>query len=253
MDLGLKGKKALITGGTSGMGRAAAELLVAESVSVVLNYSSNDARAEEAKKAVTACARDADVHLIKADVSSPEDVDRMMKSADELLGGIDIIVHSAGIADAGSDPEGWRKTVSVHLDSTHFICSAVTPYMEKQNGGRIIIIASIAAHTTGNNAYCAAMAGKICYAKGLAKRLAPKGINVNCISPGTIFTEMLDPFIPAEKRDEFTKNNIPLYKNKDGIPEADAIGKVILFFASSLSDHITGQDIQVNGGQDIHL
>ena len=96
------------------------------------------------------------------------------------------------------------------------------------------------------------MAGKICYAQGLAKSLAASNVTVNTVSPGNIFTEMLDPFVPADQRRAFSEKNIPLYRGREGIPEADEVGKVLLFLVSDLASHITGQDIAVDGGQDIH-
>ena len=117
------------------------------------------------------------------------------------------------------------------------------------SSGKIIIIASIGAHDVWFDSYCTSMAAKACYGIGLAKELAPFGINVNVISPGTIFTEMLDPFIPADKRKEFCQEKIPLYKNREDYPGPNEIGKTILFLASDLASHVAGADIPVNGAQ----
>lgn len=250
MELGLKGKKALITGGTSGMGKESAKLLLMEGVSVAINYFHND---EKAKKAYDELKEIGDVILVKGDVGDFKECERVVKEVIDKFKRIDILVHSAGIAQPKEDtPENWDLVMKTHLYSCYNLGKTVSPIMMEQKSGKIIIISSIAAHSTCDNAYCVAMAGKICYAKGLARKLAPYNINVNTISPGTIFTPMLDPFIPEEKRREFTEKNIPLYKSKDGYPEAIEIAKVVLFLASDLSSHITGEDIKVDGGQFIH-
>ncbi|MCM8820704.1 MAG: SDR family oxidoreductase, partial [Candidatus Omnitrophica bacterium] len=178
------------------------------------------------------------------------------KVVDEVInkfGTIDILVHSAGIAQPKEDtPENWDKVMKVHLYSCYNLGKLVSPVMMNQKTGKIIIISSFAAHMTDISAYSVAMAGKICYAKGLAKKLAPYNINVNTVSPGNIFTPMLDPFIPVEKRREFSEQNIPLYKGREGYPEAIEVAKVVLFLASDMARHITGEDIKVDGGQFIH-
>lgn len=250
MDLGLKGKKALITGGTSGMGKESARLLLKEGVSVAINYFHND---EKAEKTYNELKETGEVILIKGDVGDYKECEKIVNEVINKFGRIDILVHCAGIAQPKDDtPQNWDLVLKTHLYSCYNLGKIVSSYMIKQKSGKIIIISSIAAHTPDDAAYCVAMAGKICYAKGLARRLAPYNINVNTISPGTIFTPMLDPFIPEEKRRDFTEKHIPIYKNKEGYPEAIEIAKVVLFLSSDLSSHITGEDIKVDGGQFIH-
>lgn len=250
MELGLKGKNALITGGTSGFGKETARLLLEEGVSVALNYVQND---ERAKKTYEELKEKGKVIVVKGDVGEYKEAEKIVDEVLKNFGRIDILVHSAGIAQPKEDtPENWDKVMKTHLYSCYNLGKLISPVMIKQKGGKIIIISSFVAHTTGNYAYAVSMAGKICYAKGLAKALAQYNINVNTVSPGNVFTPMLDPFIPVEKRREFTENNIPLYKNRDGYPEAIEVAKVILFLASDMASHITGEDIKVDGGQFIH-
>jgi 3-oxoacyl-[acyl-carrier protein] reductase len=250
MELGLKGKKALITGGTSGFGKETAKLFLKEGVSCALNYFHND---EKAKQTYDELKEIGDVFIIKGDVGDYKETERIVNEVLKRFWTIDILVHSAGIAQPKEDtPENWDLVMRTHLYSCYNLCKLISPIMIEKKSGKIIIVSSIAAHTTGDNAYCVAMAGKICYAKGLAKKLAPYNINVNTVSPGNIFTPMLDPFIPKEKRREFAEQNIPLYKSREGYPEAIEIAKVILFLASDLSSHITGEDIKIDGGQFIH-
>ncbi len=250
MELGLKGKKALITGGTSGFGKETAKLFLEEGVSVAINYVQNDERAKQAYEELKEKGK---VIVVKGDVGDYKETERVVNKVLDSFGTIDILVHSAGIAQPKEDtPENWDRVIKTHLYSCYNLGKLISPIMIKQKRGKIIIISSFAAHMTDSNAYSVAMAGKICYTKGLAKTLAPYSINVNSVSPGNVFTPMLDPFIPVEKRREFTEAHIPLYKGRDGYPEAIEVAKVILFLASDMAGHITGEDIKVDGGQFIH-
>ena len=119
-----------------------------------------------------------------------------------------------------------------------------------QKPGSMVILTSIADNTGGANAYCAAMVGKLSDGLGLAKELAQHNVRVNCVAPGTVFAEMLDPFYKEEEaKRKATAERIPLWASGEGIPLADEVGKVILFLASDLASHITGEEIRVNGGQ----
>ncbi len=248
MGLGLKGKKALITGGSRGMGRSAALLLAKEGVEVAINYLSHSSAAEETLKGIKASGSSG--ITIKADISNPQEVEEIVSRVMDEFGRIDIWVHTAGIASKGDKTlREWEEVVRVHYFGVYYVGRKVSEIMKRQKDGKIIIISSIAAHSGGSDSYCTAMAAKGCYGIGLAKELAPFGINVNVISPGTIFTEMLDPFIPEDKRVEFCRENIPLYKDRKDYPGPDEIGKVILFLASDLASHVTGADIPVNGAQ----
>ena len=252
-DLKLNGKKALVTGGTSGFGRSAAELLAAEGVDVAVNYARNDEKAEKTLEALRGAGVDA--LAVKADVADHEACADLVKQVHDRFGHIDVFVHSAGIAGMDdSKPEEWDRVIRVHLYGTHFICRAVEPVMVEQKSGSIVILTSIADNTGGANSYSAAMAGKLSYGLGLAKKLARHNVRVNCVAPGTVFTEMLDPFYKDEEaRRKATEERIPLWVSREGIPRADEVGKVILFLASDLSSHITGEEIRVNGGQFVAL
>ena len=252
MELGVKGKKALITGGTSGIGRATSIIFAEEGIDIAVNYSRNEKKALSLMKELKNKA--GRTILVKGDVGDYNEVRKVVENVIKEFGTIDILVHSAGIpTPEGDTPENWDRVMRVHLYSCYNLGKFVVPLMKKQRSGKIIIVSSLTAHTCGSNAYCVSHAGKICFAKGLAKELAPYNINVNTVSPGTIFTPMLEPYIPADKRREFTEKNIPLYKSKPGYPEGEEVARVILFLASNLANHITGEDIRVDGGQFIHF
>jgi len=249
--MGLVGKKALVTGGSRGIGRAAVLFLAEHGADVAVNFVRNEQAA--AWTVDTARSHGVESFSVRADVSDQQAVASAVGQVSERFGHIDILVHSAGIAQRlPLTPETWDEILKVQLYSTFYVCNEVAPIMQAKKSGRIIILSSIMAHECGVDGYAVAMAGKICYAKGLAKQLAPHNINVNVVSPGTIFTEMLDPFIPPHKRREVTERAIPLFRSREGIPVAEDVGKVILFLASDMAAHITGEDIQVNGGQCIH-
>lgn len=250
-DLKLTGKKALITGGGRGIGRATAQMLAAEGVHVAINYVSNDAAAQQA--AAELAATGVQAAALKADVADPAACEQLVKDAAERLGGLDILVHSAGIANLmPPTPENFDRVMRVHMYSTNFLCRAVMPIFRAQKSGNIVILSSIEAHQGNASPYSAAMAGKAIYARGLARGVAPLNVRVNTVSPGTIWTEMLDPFTPREQRRESTERTMPLWRSREGIPGPEEVAKVILFLVSDLASHVTGQDIPVNGGQDIH-
>ena len=230
------------------MGRSAALLLAGEGVGIAINYVANPSAAEETLDKVKEAGSSGLV--VKADVGNDEEVEAMVSRVMDEFGRIDIWVHAAGIACKGDKTlEDWEDVVRVHYNGVYHVGRRVSSIMKEQKQGKIIIIASIAAHSVCSNSYCTAMAAKACYGLGLASELAPYGINVNVVSPGSIFTEMLDPFIPEDKRVAFCREQIPLYKNREDWPGPDEVGKVILFLASDLASHVAGADIPVNGAQ----
>jgi 3-oxoacyl-[acyl-carrier protein] reductase len=247
--MNLKGRKALITGGTSGFGRSAAELLADQGVDVCINYASNDAKAEATLDALA--GRDVDAFAVKADLADRDACGDLVNQVRDRFGRIDILVHSAGIAQIDdSDPEKFDRVLRVHIHSTHWLFEAVTPIMSEQQAGSIVVLTSIANNSGSGGSYGAAMGGKVVYAIGKAAKLAENNIRVNCVAPGTVFTPMLDPYFHSdEAKRNATENRIPLWKNREGIPLADEVGKVILFLASDLASHVTGEEIRVNGGQ----
>ncbi len=250
--LGLARKKALVTGGSRGIGRSATLHLVRAGADVAINYIENANAAANVVQDARSLGSEG-TFAVRADVAEDHEVARLVREVLNEFGRIDILIHSAGIAQPTPlTPDTWDRVMRVHLYSTFYLCQEIAPIMKRQGGGKIVIIGSIMAHQCWAEAYSTAMAGKICYAKGLAKELAPYNINVNVVSPGTIFTDMLDPFIPKEKRREVTEQQIPIYRARGGVPGPDDVGKVIAFLASDLAAHIVGEDIQVNGGQFVH-
>ena len=245
-DLGLAGKAALVTGGSSGIGKSAARLLAAAGCRVVIGYSRDRAKADAA---VAEIGRGATA--LKADLADPDACRAIVADAADRLGGLDVLVHSAGVSKGDdADPAAFDRVVRVHLHSTHHLLTAAEGPMRRGGGGSVVAVTSLAGNRGGDTSYAAAMAGKTAYTLGFARRVAPDNIRANCVSAGTIFTEALDPFLPgdAAKRQR-AERDIPLYKRRGGFPVADDAGRVILFLASDLAAHVTGAEVRANGGQ----
>jgi len=250
LDLNLAGKTALVTGGSRGIGRGCAVALARCGVDVAIGFARNETAANIV---VTQCAElGVRSFAIQADVGEHDQVDAMCDSAVERLGGLDILVHAAGIGDLGPEPTQFDRTMRVMFYSLHYLARKVVPVMTAGGGGSMIVITSINAFTCGANAYCPAEAAKVNYCKGLARDAAEHNIRVNSISPGTIFTDMLAS-MPEHERRPFTEREIPLWRGREGLPMPEEIGKAAVFLASDLSSHITGVDLPAAGGQYIHL
>lgn len=237
---------ALITGASRGIGREAAILLAREGVRVAVNYR---ARREEAE-ALVRCLRAAgtDAIAVQADVADREQVTAMMHKIEQALGGVDILVHCAGIAQqklfTDIAPEEWRRMFAVHVDGLYHCCQAALPHMIHQKAGRIITVSSMWGEVGASCEvhYSAAKAAVIGMTKALAKELGPSGITVNCVSPGVIDTEM-NAMLDGATREALCEET-PLCR----IGTAREAAEAIAFLASKKAAFITGQVLGVNGG-----
>ncbi len=239
----LEGKVVLVTGGGRGLGEVICRTLAREGAHIAVS-DINLADAERVATAIRQIGRSA--VAIKADVSSQKEVKAMVAQAIKALGTIDILVNNAGICHQGSvgemSEETWDKVLDVNLKGT-FLCSReVMPTLKEKRSGKVVNLGSLAGQVGGlvvGANYSASKAGVICFTKALAKELAPFGINVNCIAPGVIDTEMTKAF----PREEMAKS-IPLRK----LGEPQDVADAVLFLVSQESKYITGQTISVNGG-----
>ena len=239
----LEGKVALVTGGGRGLGEAICRTLAGEGVHIAVS-DINLADAERVAAAIQRMGRKA--VAIKVDVSLEKEVKAMVARTIEALWTVDILVNNAGVCHQGSvaemSEEIWDKVLDVNLKGT-FLCSReVMPVLKQKRSGKIINLGSLAGQVGGlvvGANYSASKAGVICFTKAVAKELAPFGINVNCIAPGVIDTEMTQPF----PREEMVKS-IPLRR----LGEPQDVADAVLFLASQESKYITGQTVSVNGG-----
>ncbi|MCF8240016.1 MAG: 3-oxoacyl-[acyl-carrier-protein] reductase [Melioribacteraceae bacterium] len=247
-----KTKRAVVTGGTRGIGRAIVKELAARSCcgvlfsDVVFIYNSCDECAHEIEEEIGEL--DIKIHGFKADASSYEDAEATLKYAAEKLGGIDILVNNAGITRDNllmrMSEDDFDKVIQINLKSVYNYSKAALKYMMPQRYGRIINIASVVGiiGNAGQANYAASKAGVIGFTKSLAKEVASRNITVNAVAPGFIETDMTATL--NEKQKEVLLSQIPM--KRLGKPED--IAKVVGFLSSNDADYITGQVIPVDGG-----
>lgn len=246
MDLGLKGKRAIVTGGSRGIGRAIAEHLADEGVSVAICARKSDGL-QEAVSALQ--AKGVSVFSKVVDVSKAEEYKTFITEAAEALGGLDIFVHNVS-AMVGQGEEGWMKSFQIDMMGAVRGVEAAQPYLEKSQAGSVIFIGTTAAVESFGppNPYSAMKLALVAYTNDLGQALARKGIRVNTISPGSIYFEggawdrvekgMPDYF-------ERVKKSIPF--GRYGTPEE--VARVVVFMASPAASWVTGTHVIVDGGQ----
>jgi 3-oxoacyl-[acyl-carrier protein] reductase len=247
--MNLKGKVALITGASSGIGRATAETLAASGASVCINYFNNEAGAEEARGKISAAGGKA--ITLRADVTKRKDVEALVGRTVEEFGPIDILVNNAGsllkrLRILEMTEDDWDRVIDLNLKSA-FLCSkAVAPSMMERKTGSIINVSSIAGRNggaLGSIHYSTAKGGLIAFTKGLAKELAAFGVRVNAVSPGVISTPFHEQFSTADMMKAYV-GMIPLGR----IGSPDEVSRVIAFLASEDSSFLAGETIEINGG-----
>ncbi|MES5395218.1 3-oxoacyl-[acyl-carrier-protein] reductase [Bacillus amyloliquefaciens] len=242
----LNEKTAVVTGASRGIGRAIALDLAKNGCNVVVNYSGNEAKANEVVDEIKSLGRNA--IAVKADVSNSEEVQNMMKGAVAEFSSIDILVNNAGITKDNllmrMKENEWDDVININLKGVFNCTKAVTRQMMKQRSGRIINVSSIVgvSGNPGQANYVAAKAGVIGLTKSSAKELASRNITVNAIAPGFISTDMTDK-LSKEVQDEMLKQ-IPLAR----FGEPSDISSVVTFLASEGSRYMTGQTLHIDGG-----
>jgi 3-oxoacyl-[acyl-carrier protein] reductase len=248
MSLGLADRVAIVTGGSRGIGKAVVSLLAACGTHVVVNYLKDEAAATAVVNLAQGCGVKA--VAIRADVSKLNDAERLLDQTVEHFGRIDFLICNAGIWEGGPvesiSEELWDRTLEINLKGTWTVCRAAVPIMKQQRSGRIVIVSSTAGQRGEANVsnYAASKGGQIAFTKSLAPELGPFGINVNCIAPGWVVTDMTgDVFANASERESIIKG-IPL--GRTATPEDIAGG--IVFLCSEWASHITGEVLNVNGG-----
>jgi 3-oxoacyl-[acyl-carrier protein] reductase len=247
MTYDFKGRTALVTGASRGIGRAIAVALARGGATLALNYAGNDAAAQEALKLVLEAGAPK-AKLYKFDVSDPAACNAAVESVIADLGGVDVLVNNAGIAVdqliMRLKDEDWNRQLQVNLTGTFNLIRAVTRPMMKARRGAIVNLTSVVGEmgNAGQAAYAAAKAGQIGLTKSVARELASRNIRVNAVAPGFIDTDMTAALPEATKQK--LKESIPLARLGSGEDVANAVA----FLASDQASYVTGEVLRVNGG-----
>ena len=245
----LQGKVALVTGASSGIGRATAETLAANGARVAINFHRNSTGAEAARSQITDSGGSAIV--VQADVTRANEVEALVQQTVAELGPIDILVNNAGslierLRILELTEARWDEVIDLNLKSAFLCCQTVAGSMMERKTGAIINVSSIAGRNggaLGSIHYSAAKGGVITFTKGLAKELAPFGVRVNAVSPGVIDTPYHEQFSAPEMMKTYA-GMIPL--GRVGTPAE--VGNVISFLASDAASYLVGETIEINGG-----
>lgn len=244
----LDGRKALITGGSRGIGRATAILFARAGADVAISYASNRLAAEEVCREVEKLGRRALAY--KAEMSSRPEIDRMVGDILARWGELDTLVNNAGIwtyLEMGRMVDAvYRETIGVNVDGVFYGINAVVPAMKENGRGWIINVTSTAGvrGEALHSHYAASKGALHALTKSLAVELAPYGIRVNAVAPGWTDTDMCTESFSEPGFREKVRQSIPLKR----IPPPEDVAGPILFLASDLARHITGEILDVNGG-----
>lgn len=244
----LTGKKALITGGSRGIGRATAILFAKAGADAAITYQRQEKAAAEVRAAIEALGRRS--LALRAEISNEAEVRQAVDDIVGTWGRIDFLVNNAGIwtyLDVGSGDTGaWKETMEVNLDSVFYFTDAVVSHMKKNKQGGIINVGSTAGlRGEAQHSHYAATKGALnALTKSWAVEFAPHNIRVNLVAPGWVDTEMCTEVFSDQAFKESVRQSIPLKR----IPPPEDIAGPIVFLASDLARHITGAIINVNGG-----
>ena len=239
--MNLKNKKILITGATGGIGYSLVKKF-SELGSVILATGTNQDKLDKLKSGFK------DINIKQFRLNEHSKIEEFINVCHTELGGLDVVVNNAGITldnlSIRLADESWKKVIDINLTSTFLMCKHAIKKMLKNKYGKIINITSIVAHTgnLGQANYAASKAGIIGFSKSLAIEYAKKNININCISPGFIRTEMTDQI-----NEDFKKILISKIPSGD-LGTGEDIANCAAFLSSDMSDYITGETIHVNGG-----
>jgi len=239
--MNLKNKKILITGATGGIGNCLVEKFNNFGCRIVAT-GTNEEKLDKLKK------KYANIHVEKFNLDEHDKIETFIEKVNDKLEGLEIVVNNAGITldnlSIRLTEDNWKKVIDVNLTSTFLMCKFAIKKMLKKRYGRIINITSIVGHTgnLGQTNYAASKAGIVAFSKSLAIEYAKKNININCVSPGFIKTEMTDKI-----SEDFKKNLISKIPSGD-LGTGEDVSNCVAFLASDMANYINGETIHVNGG-----
>ena len=238
----LSGQKALITGASGGIGGAIARALHAQGAAVVL--------AGTREPALRALAGELGerAHVLTADLSQPDEAERLIRESEAALGGLDILVNNAGVTRDGlamrMKDEDWQAVLDINLSAGFRLIRAALRGMLRRRHGRIVSITSLVgvAGNPGQANYAASKAGMIGMTKSIAAEVATRGITVNCVAPGFITTAMTDKLTD----DQRGRGTAAIPMERFGTPEE--VAGAVVYLASAEAAYVTGQTVHINGG-----
>ncbi len=239
--MNLKNKKILITGASGGIGKCLVEKFN-NLGSKIIATGTNEEKLTDLKKNFP------NINIEKFRLNEHEKIESFIEKIDKTFNGLEILVNNAGITldnlSIRLSEENWNKVVDVNLTSTFLMCKFAIKKMLKQKKGKIINITSIVGHTgnIGQANYAASKAGIVAFSKSLALEYARKNININCVSPGFIKTDMTDKI-----NEEFKKNLINKIPSGN-LGTGQDVSNCVAFLASDMANYINGETIHVNGG-----
>jgi 3-oxoacyl-[acyl-carrier protein] reductase len=242
MMFDLTGQKALVTGASGGIGGAIARALHAQGAAVVL------AGTREAALRALAAELGERVHIVTADLSQPDEPERLVKEAEAALDGLDILVNNAGVTRDGlamrMKDEDWLAVLEVNLTAGFRLVRAALRGMLRRRHGRIVSVASLVGvvGNPGQANYAASKAGMIGMSKSIAREVAARGITVNCVAPGFVTTAMTEKLT----EDQRARGTAAIPMERFGTSEE--VAGAVVYLASAEAAYVTGQTIHVNGG-----
>lgn len=245
----LKGKRALVMGGASGIGRASSLALAQAGADVVLTYWSSADEAQAVVEQIRTLGRKAEA--IKADLTGPEAAEQVFHAAEAAIGAIDVVFANAGgliqrCSVADMPLSLWQQSLDLNLTSTFLVCQAALRRMAPRRSGAIITMSSLAAFDGGGPGsahYAAAKAAVATFTRALAKEASPQGVRVNGLAPGLIATRFHDTFNTPANRLAIAERTPA---KREGQPED--VANVVVFLASERAAFLAGEIVQVNGG-----
>jgi 3-hydroxybutyrate dehydrogenase len=257
--MALRGKSAVVTGSTSGIGLGVARALAKEGANVLLN---GFGEAGEIEKERSGIEREFGVKAVysPADMSQPDQIAGMIKAAEQAFGAVDILVNNAGIQHVAPveefPPEKWEQIIAINLSAAFYAIRAAVPGMKKRGWGRIISTASAHSLTASpfKAAYVAAKHGLAGLTKTVALELATHNITVNCISPGYVWTPLVERQIPDTMkargltREQVINDVMLTAQPTKQFVTVEQIGAFAVFLCSDAASQITGANLSVDGG-----
>lgn len=249
MNLELKGKYCLVTGGAQGLGRAIASNLAKEGVHIAINYRSNEQKARELALELTQ-KYDINAFAVAGDIKKEEDVTRIFRETIDRFSTLDFLINNSGICPTSlvkdMSLDEWEDVIGTNLTGTFLTCREMVRYLLNQNKpGRIVNICSQAAingSKSGKTHYSASKGGMLSFTHSLAKEVSRFGIAVNALAPGMIYTDMTADKI--KKDIDKYKNEIPIGR----IAELDEVAQAVVFLCSDAASYMTGSMLDVSGG-----